>query len=93
MKSDIRIPEHKCPQCGYLIDTTVEAYGDIGNLPNPGDVSMCISCGHAMLFNEDLTVREPTEKEALVINLMPEVMEAQLARSHLVGDKLKKRKR
>lgn len=88
-----RIPEGECPKCGYRIDATSEAYSYGGAKPRPGDISMCLSCGYASFFAEDLSRRVPNAKEALEISLNPEVMKAQIARSHLVGDKLKKRRR
>lgn len=87
MSEEIRIPDHKCSKCGYLMDATTHAYGN--ELPNPGDISMCLSCGHATLFDHDLQQREPTREEALRISLIPEVMKAQLVRANMVGDRLK----
>ena len=84
------IPPKACSKCGYHVDSTTEAYGD--GKPNPGDISICLGCGHATLFDKDLNRREPTQEEALRISLIPEVMKAQLFRSSMVGDRLKRRK-
>lgn len=89
MKDSTRVPEQKCSKCGYQIDSATEAYGD--GKPRPGDISMCLGCGHATFFAEDLSRREPTPEEALKLSLTPEIMFAQLARARVVGDDLSKR--
>lgn len=91
MRDSTRIPPAECPKCGYFIDATSEAYNYGGMKPRPGDISMCIGCGHATIFRKDLTRREPSKEEALHISLLPEVIKAQLARAQLLGDKLAKR--
>lgn len=63
MKTETRIPPHDCPACGYRsIDRTTSASGD-DHQPKGGDVTLCVRCGHALLFNDDLTVRPPTLDE------------------------------
>ena len=92
MKTDTAIPVTRCLKCGYRLDTSTDAFSG-GESPKGGDVSMCLSCGHIALFNADLTLREPNEQEAREISLMPQVMQAQLARDYVVGDDLKNRKK
>jgi Zn ribbon nucleic-acid-binding protein len=91
MTDSTAIPAAKCPKCGYFMDATCEAYNYGGRRPRPGDISMCLGCGYASIFNDDLTRREPTKEEALTISLLPEVMKAQIARAQLLGDKLIKK--
>jgi hypothetical protein len=45
------------------------------------------------VFNADLTMREPNAEEAREISLYPDVIQAQVARAHLVGNKIKERTR
>jgi hypothetical protein len=52
---------------------------------------MCLSCGYASVFNDDLTRRKPTTEEALAISRSPEVKKAQRARAKVVGNKIRKR--
>jgi hypothetical protein len=54
---------------------------------------MCISCGGLMVFNKDLTLRKPTAEESAQLESVPAIIEAQLARAWIVGDKLKKQRR
>jgi hypothetical protein len=92
MKDDsTRIPIDQCPECGYVIDSTCEAYNYGGMKPQSGDISMCLSCGYASVFNDDLTRRRPTTEESLAIKRNPEVKKAQRARAVVVGNKIRKR--
>jgi hypothetical protein len=33
--------------------------------PNPGDFTVCVYCDRLMVFKDDLTLREPTNAEAI----------------------------
>ena len=90
MTKDIEIPVDQCPECGYVIEVTSGICNN-ATKPRTGDISMCLGCGHLTLFNKDMTLREPSKEEALTISLMPEIIQAQLARAHIVGDKLAKK--
>lgn len=87
----MKIPKDQCPECGYVIDSTSEAYNYGGARPQSGDISMCLSCGYLSVFNEDLTRRRPTKEEAESIQRAPEVKKAQRARDMVVGNKIRKR--
>lgn len=91
MSNETRIPPGNCPECGYFIDSTSEAYNYGGAKPKPGDISMCLSCGYASVFAEDLSRRRPTRGESEIIWNSPEVKRAQRARSVVVGNKIRKR--
>jgi len=64
---------------------TSEAYGD--RTPSAGDASMCLMCGHIMVFNEDLTVREPTAEENAQIRSDPDIIQADIVRAGVVSKK------
>lgn len=51
MKSH-RLAPALCPHCGYLMDAAsgIDGKGD----PVPGDWSLCLRCGGALLFDADL---------------------------------------
>jgi hypothetical protein len=53
-----------CPNCGLELSG---ATGWQGRKPQPGNMCVCIRCGHLMIFNEDMTVRGPTDEEAVEI--------------------------
>jgi len=33
------------------------------NVQSPGDATVCLTCGHLMVFGEDLLLRNPTDAE------------------------------
>lgn len=54
----------KCPFCNKNNDLQTQV-GDVKNLPCAGDISICIGCGEASVFNEDETVRKITNQELM----------------------------
>jgi hypothetical protein len=59
--SMVKTPPTVCPKCGYVTDSLGQADGD--GVPRPGDVSLCLKCGHLTAFAEDLSLRELTDDE------------------------------
>jgi uncharacterized protein with PIN domain len=57
-------PESNCPSCGKLLDAASSFKNAV---PSPGDFSICINCGHILVFADDLTVRNPTDAEIVEI--------------------------
>ena len=72
-------PQNHCPKCGYRTDAASVARGQ-HHRPNAGDISVCMNCGAITIFNDDLTLREPTGKELLEASLNPDVIQAQIVR-------------
>lgn len=75
------IPAQNCSRCGYLVEATTGVNNQ--ERPNPGDISICMGCGHLTLFAENNARREPTSDEALTMSLLPEVITAQLMVANL----------
>lgn len=64
-------PESECRTCGYPIDT---ATGVTGNIPSPGDLSVCIACGTPEIFimcPTGMITRSCTEDELREVMLNP----------------------
>lgn len=57
-----RVPEMICVECKSKINHVSD--NTAGSRPNPDDFTICIYCDHLMVFNPDLTLREPTLEEA-----------------------------
>ncbi len=60
----MRISRHaltSCPTCGRPINAASGVFTDVR--PEPGDFSMCTTCGELLRYREDLSVRkcEPLE--------------------------------
>jgi len=69
MKSgkSVRVPGATCLNCGKVTDgaTAVGVEGVV--LPSPGDLTVCLYCGHLMAFDETLQFRELTEDEMVEV--------------------------
>jgi hypothetical protein len=84
------IPKASCPKCGYRMDRTSDPHGGDAR-PSEGDASVCLACGNVSVFNSDLSMRQPTAAEKELFDRDPQILEAQMARAYVVGDKLKDR--
>lgn len=73
-------PENKCLACGYAMNMARGLSSDTTK-PGPGDVSVCLNCGHLMGFNPDLTLRELSDEEAHDIAGDKDLLRAQAARA------------
>lgn len=70
---DRRMPLSSCVECGKELDGASALGPDAS--PSPGDVTLCIHCGSASIFTEELLLRRPTAEEFCDISLMPGVAE------------------
>jgi hypothetical protein len=56
------MPTNVCPRCGTENDSVSGTRrGEV--MPDPGDISMCLRCGHLMAFTRGLRLRELTKAE------------------------------
>lgn len=58
----IVVPTSKCTACGYVCDAATCPSNDTAT-PRPGDITVCIDCGHLMAFDDQLYLRDLTEDE------------------------------
>lgn len=77
------IPPSLCPACGYL-STAAETLADPEARPDPGSISLCLSCGAIGLFADDLTIRAPYFGELEAIRTEDPVFAAELERMRLL---------
>jgi len=85
MKMDEAIEIKKgsdCPNCGEHLDACsgVEAHG---KAPSPGDITVCLYCGHLMAFTDILGLRVLTEAELNEVSDDPRIMAIQAARKDI----------
>ena len=59
----VRVPLSVCSNCGAQNTAAGEFVGDGIGIPNPGDLSMCLHCGHLAAFDDNLRLRPITKKE------------------------------
>jgi len=81
----------RCLDCGELLDgaTAVESDGS----PQTGDVTICIYCGHIMVYDKKLNFREPNTEEARQIAGDPRILAIQRARKAITLKKPNETKR
>lgn len=54
-----------CLNCGEMMDGAT-AVGEEGRvMPSPGDVTVCLYCGHLMMFDDQLAFRNPSDAEII----------------------------
>ena len=70
-----------CPSCGNKNDAVTAAFGDA--TPHPGDLSICLYCGHLMVFADDLSLRALTDEEMHEVAGMREMLAVQRAREKI----------
>lgn len=71
------MPLQHCPVCQHNLDAASLALSTEENdtsRPHPGDFSVCIECGTILIFNTDMSVREPTLTELLDLDREHEQM-------------------
>jgi hypothetical protein len=78
MRTSIPVPPSPCLDCGKENDAATNPFGRRG--PRPGDYTICMYCGAAMAFSEDLTMRPLTAEEKKQVENDPRVRKIQMAR-------------
>lgn len=77
----IDLPETSCPNCGSTLNRATSLMGD--HTPSDGDVTICLRCGHIMIFENDRP-RNPTDAEMREIAGDPRIIAAQKLRGKIV---------
>jgi len=85
MKST-RIRPRRCLNCSHEMDVATCVSG--AHAPKPGDVTICISCGHIMVFDKRLRFRNPMPSEIPRIAANKELLAIQRARTNVGLEKL-----
>jgi DNA-directed RNA polymerase subunit RPC12/RpoP len=67
-----------CHYCGAKHELATGLFQAESHKPEPSSVSLCIRCGKASVFSEQLELRKPTEDEASVLAIDPRIIEAQI---------------
>jgi hypothetical protein len=58
-----KLPVTRCTACGKILNGVSALDEDVA--PSPGDATICISCGHLMVFADDLMLRDLTDAEVI----------------------------
>ena len=54
-----------CLNCGKELDAASGLEHD--STPSPGDMTVCLYCHHVMVYESELTLRNPTDAEVVEI--------------------------
>lgn len=79
------MPDMKCVSCNKVANMASHVSDPLAK-PDPGDVMICLYCGHVMVFDNDLRPRQPTDKEMYDIAGDPEIVAMQNARARIKFD-------
>lgn len=58
------MPLSKCLACGGAMNMATGVSNGNTSAPGPGDLTICLLCGHIMSYGPDQTLRELTDAEA-----------------------------
>jgi hypothetical protein len=84
---DYKIEGCRCLSCKQLVDGATCVEGD--RRPTPGDITVCIFCGHIMAYDAGDKLRELTREEQISIAGDKRILRIQEARAFsLLLDKL-----
>jgi hypothetical protein len=81
---ETRLKPSACLNCGKILDAASDPFGK--QKPRPGDITICIKCGHVMAFNSDLQYRELTSEEILIIAGNKKLITLQKARAEIMKE-------
>lgn len=81
------IPKQSCSFCGYVADTAANPFSGVKR-PKPGDLIVCMNCGHLTAFGPDMKQRPLTPEEEHYIAGDPRLLALQEVR----GEVMKKQK-
>ena len=58
-----RVEETKCPHCQYKLDAASHLDTDGRGMPEENDLTICGNCGTILMFNDDTSLRLPSEED------------------------------
>jgi hypothetical protein len=78
-----RLPLEPCIECGNLLDAASFPMSEKVK-PRPGDISMCVACGHLTAFTADMHRRALNDQEMHDIAADPNILRLQAARAKVM---------
>jgi hypothetical protein len=81
-----RHKKSRCPSCRRDLSGYSSAPYEKQVTPRPGDITICLYCGHLLVFADDLTVRNPTDAEMTSLAGNREVLRMQRLRGDFVKE-------
>jgi hypothetical protein len=71
MMRDTRVRRSFCLHCGKELDCAMHFANAV---PNQGDFTVCIACGHLMVFGKKMRLRNPNRAEQIAIAGNPKLL-------------------
>jgi hypothetical protein len=72
----------RCLNCKKVLDSATGLDSD--ETPSPGDLTVCLTCGHLMVFNEKLKFRELSDEEIVETAGDPRIVKFQNVRARVL---------
>jgi len=79
---EYEMPSQPCLNCDAQLDAASSI--DHSNKPKPGNVTICIRCGHLMAFDKKLRFRALTDEEMIKVAGDQTILDVQRARGHVL---------
>jgi hypothetical protein len=78
-----RLKLEPCVECGHPLDAATLPFNEKIK-PRPGDISICIVCGHLTAFTTNMHRRALTDKEMHEVAGDPRILQMQAARAKVM---------
>lgn len=78
----VNMPSSTCKGCGTVNDAASHPIGL--KQPQPGSISICLTCGYLAAFADDLTIRDLTDEEMYMVAGNPRILKIQKARADVM---------
>lgn len=72
---DNLVRKNICSVCNGVLNSAAQVNGN--EMPDPGDISLCLECGNIAVFGDNLELRQPTWQESLEFEQDHELMSTQ----------------
>ena len=70
-----RVVESPCTNCHAKLNATSSSSEE--DSPNPGDITICLYCGHIMAYSDDMKLRDLTDEEVIEVAGHPDLIKNQ----------------
>jgi hypothetical protein len=89
MLTTTQTPASNCLSCGSPNDA---ASHPKGKRPRPGNISVCLACGHIAAFDDNLKLRPLTDQEMIDVAGHPNLLRIQKLAFHVRHEKERQEK-
>jgi hypothetical protein len=83
----VQLKSSRCRGCRKKLDAVTAILHN--DQPEPGNITICMYCGHVQAFDENLKLRDLTDEEIYDIAGDPRILRVQWARWHLMQERKK----